>query len=73
MTDIEEVFYGLIQYINEDVSCKDHILYIIFDTTKPQPNHKVTPTHTEPDTTHEVTLRIIRKLLRMDVLTSETC
>jgi len=48
MTDIEEVFYGLIQYINEDVSCKDHILYIIFDTTKPQPNHKVTPTHTEP-------------------------
>ena len=25
------------------------------------------------DTTHEVTLRISRKLLRMDVLTSETC
>ena len=24
------------------------------------------PTHIEPDTTHEVTLRISRKLLRMD-------
>ena len=32
-----------------------------------------TPTHIEPDTTHEVTQRISRKLLRMDVLTSETC
>jgi len=31
-----------------------------------------TPTHIEPDTTHEVTQRISRKLLRMDVLTSET-
>jgi len=43
------------------------------DTTPPQPNHNVTPTHIEPNTTHEVTLRISRKLLRMDVLTSETC
>ena len=43
------------------------------DTTPPQPNHSVTPTHIEPDTTHEVTLRISCKLLRMDVLTSETC
>jgi len=43
------------------------------DTTPPQPNHNVTPTHIEPDTTHEVTLRISHKLLRMDVLTSETC
>jgi len=43
------------------------------DTTPPQPNHYVTPTHIEPDTTHEVTQRISRKLLRMDVLTSETC
>jgi len=42
------------------------------DTTPPQPNHNVTPTHIEPDTTHEVTLRISRKFLRMDVLTSET-
>jgi len=38
-----------------------------------QPNHNVTPTHIEPDTTHEVTQRISRKLLRMDVLTSERC
>ena len=43
------------------------------DTTPPQPNHNVTPTHIEPDTTHEVTQWISRKLLRMDVLTSETC
>ena len=43
------------------------------DTTPPQPNHNVTPTHFEPDTTHEVTQRISRKLLRMGVLTSETC
>ena len=31
------------------------------------------PTHFEPDTTHEITQRIICKLLRMGVLTSETC
>ena len=43
------------------------------DTTPPQPNHNVTPIHIEPDTTHEVTQRISRKLLGMDVLTSETC
>ena len=43
------------------------------DTTPQQPNHNVTPTHIEPDTTHEVTQRISRKLLRMVVLTSETC
>ena len=48
------------------------------ETLVPQPayeyhNRNVTPTHIEPDTTHEVTQRISRKLLRMDVLTSETC
>ena len=43
------------------------------DTTPPQPHCNVTSTHIEPDTTHEVTQRISRKLLRMDVLTSETC
>jgi len=43
------------------------------DTTPPQPNNNVTPTHIEPDTTHEVTQRISRKLLRMVVLTSEIC
>jgi hypothetical protein len=44
------------------------------DTTPPQPNHTVTPTHIEPsNTTHEITQQISRKLLRIDVLTFETC
>ena len=44
------------------------------DTTPPQPNHTVTPTHIEPEqynTRNKST--ISRKLLKMDVLTSETC
>ena len=43
------------------------------DTTPPQPNHTVTPTHIEPEkysTWNKST--IIRKLLKMDVLTFET-
>jgi len=43
------------------------------DTTPTQPHCNVTPTHIKLHTTHEVTQRISRKLLRMDVLTSETC
>jgi len=44
------------------------------DTTPSQPNHNVTPTHiNQNNTTHEITHQISRKLLRMDVLTSETC
>jgi len=43
------------------------------DTTPPQPDCNVTPTHIEPDTTHEVTQRISRTHLRIDVLISETC
>ena len=44
------------------------------DTTPPQPNHNVTPTYIDQNnTTHEITQQISRKLLRMDVLTSETC
>ena len=43
------------------------------DTTPPQPNHNVTPTHIEPDTTNEVTQQTSRKVLRMYVLTYETC
>ena len=35
---------------------------------KPQRN-----TNTQSNTTHEITQQISRKLLRMDVLTSETC
>jgi hypothetical protein len=44
------------------------------DTTLPQPNHTVTPTHIEPEqynTWNKST--ICRKLLKMDVLTCETC
>jgi len=44
------------------------------DTTPPQPNHNVTPTHIEPEQyNHGITQQISRKLLRMDVLASETC
>ena len=44
------------------------------DTTPPQPNHTVTPTHIETEqynTWNKST--ISRKLLKMDVLTFETC
>ena len=44
------------------------------DTTPPQPNHTVTPTHIEPEqynTWNKST--ISRKLLKMDVLTFEIC
>jgi hypothetical protein len=44
------------------------------DTTPPQPNHTVTPTHIEPEhynTRNKST--ISRKLLKMDALTFETC
>jgi hypothetical protein len=44
------------------------------DTTPPQPNHTVTPTHIEPEqysTWNKST--ISRKLLKMDVTTFETC
>ena len=44
------------------------------DTTPPQPNHTLTPTHIEPEqynTWNKST--ISRKLLKMDVLTFETC
>ena len=43
-------------------------------TTPPQPNHTVTPTHIEPEqynTWNKST--VSRKLLKMDVLTYETC
>ena len=44
------------------------------DTTRPQPNHTVTPTHIKPEqynTWNKST--ISRKLLKMDVLTFKTC
>ena len=40
----------------------------------PQPNHTVTPTHIEPEQYNPwITQQISCKLLRMDVLTFETC
>jgi len=44
------------------------------DTTPPQPNHNVTPTHVVPEQYNPWNNSTnSRKLLRMDVLTSETC
>jgi hypothetical protein len=44
------------------------------DTTPPQPNHTVIPTHIEPDQYNPWDKSTIsRKLLKMDVLTFETC
>ena len=40
------------------------------DTTPPQPNHTVTPTHIEPE---QYTHTHSRKLLKMNVLALETC
>jgi hypothetical protein len=43
------------------------------DTTPPQPSHTVTPTHIEPEQYNPWDKSTIsRKLLKMDVLTSET-
>ena len=44
------------------------------DTTPPQPNHNVAPTHIEPEQYNPWNNSANKsKLLRMDVLTSETC
>jgi hypothetical protein len=44
------------------------------DTTPPQPNHTITPAHIEPQQYNPWNKSTIsRKLLRMDVLTFETC
>ena len=51
-----------------------HCFSLHKDTTPPQPNHTVTPTHIEPEqynTWNKFT--VSRKLLEMDVLTFETC
>jgi len=43
-------------------------------TTPPQPNHNEHQhVSNQSNTTHEITQQINHKLLRMDVLTSETC
>jgi hypothetical protein len=44
------------------------------DTTPPQPNHTITPTHIEPEQYNPRNKSTIsHKLLKMDVLTSKTC
>jgi len=44
------------------------------DITAPQPNHTVTPTHIEPEKNNTLNKSTVRhKLLKMDVLTFETC
>jgi hypothetical protein len=51
-----------------------HCFSLHKDTTPPQPNYTITPTHIEPEqynTWNKST--IIRKLLKVDVLTFETC
>ena len=52
-----------------------HYFNLHTDTTPPQPNYNVTPTHIEPEQYNpwNNSQQIRRKLLRMDVLTSETC
>jgi hypothetical protein len=50
------------------------LLFLLRDTTPPQPNHTVTPTHIEPEqynTSNKSTLS--HKLLKIDVLTFKTC
>ena len=58
---------------NQFLSLVEGLYVESFIRNSEEPHCKVTPTHIEPDTTHEVTQRISRNLLRMDVLTSETC
>ena len=52
------------------ISC---VVLLWFDTTPPQPNHTVTPTHIEPEQYNTwKKFTISRKLLKIDVLTFET-
>ena len=49
-------------------------IYFMCCIAPPQPNHTVTPTHIEPEQYNTWNKSILsRKLLRMDVLTFETC
>jgi hypothetical protein len=51
-----------------------HCFSLHKDTTPPQPNHTVTPTHIVPEQYNPWNKPTIsRKLLKMDVLTFETC
>ena len=51
-----------------------HCFSLHTDTTPPQPNHTVTPTHIEPEQYNPWNKSTVsRKLLKVDVLTFETC
>jgi len=67
-----ELFHGLYCSGSMCVGC-----YMVWypDTTPPQPKPQCNTQHTsnQNNTTHEITQQISRKLLRMDVLTPETC
>jgi len=66
------VWYGCIGVVS--LRRLKHCFSLHKDTTPPQPKHTVTPTHIEPEqhnTWNKST--ICRKLLKMDVLTFETC
>jgi len=65
---------GWIKIDQFDVTYVDMCFSLHKDTTPPQPNHTVTPTHIEPEqynTWNKST--VSRNLLKMDVLTFETC
>ena len=70
IVDVFHVLWGGVVFL-----CRlKHCFSLHKDTTPPQPNHTVTPTYTEPEqynTRNKST--ISRKLLKMDVLTFETC
>jgi len=64
--------YGAVRLVS---GCRlKHCFSLHPDTTPPQPNHNVTPTHIVPEQYNPWNkFTISRKLLRMDVLTFETC
>jgi hypothetical protein len=78
-----QVFHRVIQFSPASITPPlltphTHIQMRIFslhpDTTLPQPNHTVTPTHIEPEQHNTWNKSAIsHKLLKMDVLTFETC
>ena len=58
-----------IECIKSKLSCSLHK-----DTTPPQPNHTITPTHIEPEQYNPLDKSTVsRKLLKMNVLTFKTC
>ena len=64
-----ELFHGLYCCMQAEALLQPAYRYHI-TPAKPQRN---TNTSNQSNTTHEITQQISRKLLRMDVLTSETC